>query len=66
VGGGNGSESFEIAKKAPHIRIIVQDRDQTIQQVALPVSPLLMLVPFDFDDVDTFNFHLFIDLASEF
>jgi precorrin-6B methylase 2 len=37
VGGGNGSESFEIAKKASHIKIIVQDREETIKQVTTPV-----------------------------
>lgn len=37
VGGGNGSESYEIAKKAPHVNIVVQDRDKTIQEVAIPV-----------------------------
>ncbi|KAF8520309.1 S-adenosyl-L-methionine-dependent methyltransferase [Gautieria morchelliformis] len=36
LGGGNGSEAFEIAKKAPHLKIIVQDREQTIQQVTVP------------------------------
>ncbi|EIN13035.1 S-adenosyl-L-methionine-dependent methyltransferase [Punctularia strigosozonata HHB-11173 SS5] len=36
VGGGNGSESFEIAKKAPHLKIIVQDREETIKQVTTP------------------------------
>ncbi|KAJ8519754.1 hypothetical protein ONZ45_g3358 [Pleurotus djamor] len=36
IGGGNGSESFEIARKAPNVQIVVQDRDQTIQAVATP------------------------------
>jgi len=36
VGGGNGSEAFEISKKAPQVRIIVQDRAETIEQVTLP------------------------------
>ncbi|KAF4580764.1 hypothetical protein EYR38_003050 [Pleurotus pulmonarius] len=30
VGGGNGSEGFEIAKRAPKVKVIVQDREQTI------------------------------------
>ncbi|KAF8990715.1 S-adenosyl-L-methionine-dependent methyltransferase [Cyathus striatus] len=36
VGGGNGSVSFDIAKRAPHITVLVQDRDQTIDNVTIP------------------------------
>ncbi|TFK37298.1 S-adenosyl-L-methionine-dependent methyltransferase [Crucibulum laeve] len=36
VGGGNGSVSFDIAKRAPHINIVVQDRVQTIKDVTIP------------------------------
>ncbi|KAF9492857.1 S-adenosyl-L-methionine-dependent methyltransferase [Pleurotus eryngii] len=36
IGGGNGSEGFEIAKRAPKIKVVVQDREQTIQSVTTP------------------------------
>ncbi|KAF8889653.1 S-adenosyl-L-methionine-dependent methyltransferase [Infundibulicybe gibba] len=36
VGGGNGSETFEIIKKAPHLKVIVQDREQVIQHISIP------------------------------
>ncbi|EIN04073.1 S-adenosyl-L-methionine-dependent methyltransferase [Punctularia strigosozonata HHB-11173 SS5] len=36
VGGGNGSESYEIAKKAPHLKIIIEDREETVKQVTGP------------------------------
>jgi len=38
VGGGNGSASFQIAKQAPHLKIIVQDREETLKQATIPVS----------------------------
>lgn len=38
VGGGNGSEEFEIAKREPKVKVIVQDREQTIRNVTMPVS----------------------------
>nr|BBF98762.1 O-methyltransferase [Tricholoma matsutake]BBF98763.1 O-methyltransferase [Tricholoma matsutake] len=36
VGGGDGTEVFAIAQIAPHVKLMVQDRDQTIQQVTTP------------------------------
>ncbi|KAF9487241.1 S-adenosyl-L-methionine-dependent methyltransferase [Pleurotus eryngii] len=36
VGGGNGSEGFEIAKRAPKVKVIDQDREQTSQNVTMP------------------------------
>lgn len=37
VGAGDGSEIFEVAKIAPHLKLMVQDREQTIQEVTTPV-----------------------------
>ncbi|KAE9386492.1 S-adenosyl-L-methionine-dependent methyltransferase [Gymnopus androsaceus JB14] len=36
VGGGNGSEALAITKKAPHVKIFVEDLEQTIAQVTTP------------------------------
>ncbi|KAF8889568.1 S-adenosyl-L-methionine-dependent methyltransferase [Infundibulicybe gibba] len=36
VGGGNGSETFGIIKKAPHLKVSVQDREQVIQHISIP------------------------------
>ncbi|TFK36398.1 S-adenosyl-L-methionine-dependent methyltransferase [Crucibulum laeve] len=36
VGGGNGSVSFEIAQVAPQIKVVVQDRAQTIENITVP------------------------------
>lgn len=36
VGGGNGSEGFAIAKRVPNVQVIVQDREQAIQNVTMP------------------------------
>ncbi|KAF8887585.1 S-adenosyl-L-methionine-dependent methyltransferase [Infundibulicybe gibba] len=36
VGGGNGSETFKIIKKAPHLKFIVQDRERVIQRISIP------------------------------
>ena len=37
VGAGDGSEMFEVAKIAPHLKLMIQDREQTIQEVTTPV-----------------------------
>ena len=37
IGAGDGSEMFEIAQIAPHVKLIVEDREQTIKEVTTPV-----------------------------
>jgi hypothetical protein len=40
VGGADGTEVFDIAKRAPQVKLMIQDRDQTIQEVTTPVCTL--------------------------
>lgn len=44
VGGGIGAQSMTIAKKFPHLRIIVQDREQTVKDaVSVRISRTVIM-----------------------
>ena len=38
VGGGNGSEALRILQSAPKTRVIIEDREETLERVTIPVK----------------------------